>query len=378
MMDGLSIRMFAGLTPERMYRWWLSELIGCLPDSIRLWLLGNQERLLITRDNGTWLCWRVTNQESILLGRSDSGNIFADIKSHKKSFKRRPLPVYFGIDASLILSCDFQIPGSAVRWIKRIAVNELDRLTPWTVDEVWFDVKVTESNASHDASVPRDAQLVAAPIKSLSDHVKQLNESGLILDGVDVVCMKQDQLVASEYNLLDPLLRRKRRPLRALINLALFLAVLVSLAVDISLTQHRLELHRDLLSKQATSLTEAAQATADLSSNLNTAVKAAKFLVARKNTEPKVIDLLKQITLLIDDDTWLYRLDYESGIVRIHGESSQASRLVPHLDQAQTIKDVRFISPVVRNPRSGGERFSLEFTMEGDPDVSALAIRTDR
>jgi hypothetical protein len=79
-----------------------------------------------------------------------------------------------------------------------------------------------------------------------------------------------------------------------------------------------------------------------------------------------MIDLLRELTERIPDDTWVQSLEYQSGEVQLRGESGQATALIGLLEQAPGIDGVSFRSPVTQVARTGKERFNLAFTYKPD------------
>jgi general secretion pathway protein L len=78
--------------------------------------------------------------------------------------------------------------------------------------------------------------------------------------------------------------------------------------------------------------------------------------------EPRVIDLLRELTDRIPDDTWVQSLEYQNQEVQLRGESGQATALIGLLEEAPGIEGVSFRSPVTQVARTGKERFNLAFT----------------
>ena len=72
-----------------------------------------------------------------------------------------------------------------------------------------------------------------------------------------------------------------------------------------------------------------------------------------------MINLLRELTERLPDDTWVQNLDYRDGEIQIRGESAQATALINLLDQAPGITEVTFRSPVVQVSGGGRERFHI-------------------
>jgi general secretion pathway protein L len=77
-----------------------------------------------------------------------------------------------------------------------------------------------------------------------------------------------------------------------------------------------------------------------------------------------MIDLLRELTERLPDNTWVQNLDFRDGEVQVRGESGQATALIDLLDQAPGITEVAFRSPVVQVAGSGRERFHISLKLE--------------
>jgi len=81
----------------------------------------------------------------------------------------------------------------------------------------------------------------------------------------------------------------------------------------------------------------------------------------RKREQPRMTDLLRELTDLLPDNTWVQTMNYREGAADIRGESAQATALIGVLEQGPGIDDVSFRSPVMQVASSGTERFHIAF-----------------
>uniref|UniRef100_UPI0025DB43D1 PilN domain-containing protein n=1 Tax=uncultured Thiodictyon sp. TaxID=1846217 RepID=UPI0025DB43D1 len=76
---------------------------------------------------------------------------------------------------------------------------------------------------------------------------------------------------------------------------------------------------------------------------------------------PRMLDVLRELTARIPDDTWVQSLEYQNGEVELRGESGRATALIGLLEGAPGISGVSFRSPVTEVAQTGKERFNLAF-----------------
>lgn len=77
----------------------------------------------------------------------------------------------------------------------------------------------------------------------------------------------------------------------------------------------------------------------------------------------EVLTLLSQTT---PDDTWLNYFSLRKGQVVIRGESKSAIKYLSELSKVDGLADVRFASPVTKNPVSDQERFNVQVQLDLD------------
>jgi general secretion pathway protein L len=85
-------------------------------------------------------------------------------------------------------------------------------------------------------------------------------------------------------------------------------------------------------------------------------------VLQRKRKQPRMTDLLLELTELLPDGTWVQTLNYRESEVDIRGESDQSAALIARLDRGPGVSDVTFRSPVMQVASSGQERFHIAFT----------------
>lgn len=77
-----------------------------------------------------------------------------------------------------------------------------------------------------------------------------------------------------------------------------------------------------------------------------------------------LFEILTMLTQLTPDDTWLNYLSLRSGQLMLRGESKSAIKYLSELSKVEGMNDVRFASPVTRNPASDQERFNVQVQID--------------
>ncbi|CAG1065979.1 hypothetical protein BAC1_01576 [uncultured bacterium] len=77
-----------------------------------------------------------------------------------------------------------------------------------------------------------------------------------------------------------------------------------------------------------------------------------------------MLDLLKEITEILPDDSWLMTVEYNNGSVILEGHSGDASSLLIRLEDSKYLGDFEFAAPVVRVSKNK-EKFRIKARFKG-------------
>ncbi|MGO9532837.1 MAG: PilN domain-containing protein [Syntrophobacteraceae bacterium] len=76
------------------------------------------------------------------------------------------------------------------------------------------------------------------------------------------------------------------------------------------------------------------------------------------------LELLSFLTQLTPDDTWLNYLSLRQGQLILRGESKSAIKYLSELSKIEGLSDVKFASPVTRDPGTDQERFNVQLQLD--------------
>lgn len=88
-----------------------------------------------------------------------------------------------------------------------------------------------------------------------------------------------------------------------------------------------------------------------------------KALAQFGNEGYPMLGILTLLTEVTPQDTWLNYLSLRQGELMLRGESTSAIKYLTELSKVKGFEDVRFASPVTRNPSSDMERFNLQIRL---------------
>jgi len=79
-----------------------------------------------------------------------------------------------------------------------------------------------------------------------------------------------------------------------------------------------------------------------------------------------IVEILTMLSMITPEDTWLNYLSLRNGQFMLRGESDSAIKYLSELSKVEGFEDVRFASPVTRNPASNKERFNVQVQISLD------------
>ncbi len=334
------------------------RFVACLPSPLRRQLALRDRRLIIAVDDpgrSQARLYLVTGEMREDLGPLDLGARDAlpgtVIEGGKDPHRRAVLE----LPAGAVLTRRTSLPAQVRDNLAQVLRVELDRLSPFKADQVVHDWRVVSGGKGE----PRIGVELALTRRDRVDAwLKRLRDGGSPVDQVTW------EGAWPRANLL-PLAERPRRrqplldPTKLLLALSLILggAALATPLWQQSRTLEGLEAAVRKARAQAVQVDQARQ-------ELEQARRGSTEVLRQKLEQPRMLDMLRELTDRIPDDTWVQSLEYQNGEVQLRGESGRATALIGLLEGAPGISGVSFRSPVTQVAQTGKERFNLAFSYQ--------------
>lgn len=332
------------------FAWWLGELRGLMPKRLRPAGRGRRQ-VELTWSEGE-LCRVVVEDgatgEADRLVPLDNQEILGLHGGRRR--QRAAVVLRLREDQGLRKVID--LPLAAMDDMEQLLNFEMDRLTPFRADEVYFAHRILETNRERRRM---SVELQVTPKAVVDRALAPLEELGVQVSRVE--------LPGPHTGGRPPLDLSPRRggELRAgsRLNRALGLAALLlcAIAIIIPLQQQRITA-ADLERRVATARAEAEESLA-LRERLDELTASARFVVERKANEPMITRALAELTRRIPDQAHVGQLHVQDGTIQLHGYAETASELIGALAQSPLFREPQFRSPVTRDPREERERFHI-------------------
>ncbi|MEM7053672.1 MAG: PilN domain-containing protein, partial [Pseudomonadota bacterium] len=241
---------------------------------------------------------------------------------------------------------------------------QLDQLSPFRADQVYFDQRVRQetkpSDTSHAGKSKRNqiqVELRLVPKPQLAPLLERLKAIEIAVHKVDTLSDGQ-QPRPEGFNLLPVEQRAVYVHERARFNgwLALSLVVLLGLvmAQSLWLRQNKTE----QLQVEADRLRVEAREVAQLQQELEQSLLAASFLSERRASQPAAIELLAEMTAILPNDIWLQRFQIQGDRVTVQGLADGSQRIIEIMNDSPLLDSPGFERAISIDQASGQENFT--------------------
>ena len=332
---------------------WRGQLGACLPRDLRALLFGHDRRLLVS-PAGAEARLDLAEDEALrhlgTLNLAGPGPLPAAAAGQRGLSLRTQLL----LPPPLVLRRSLTFPIQVRENLQQVIRYEMDRLSPFPADQVYFDTRVEGNSPSGDRIL---VELALCRRDGVEPWLQRLREAGSTVEQVTW------EGAWPKANLLPPAERPRRGMGGLRLALSLMVMVLV-LALGAAVLVTPLWQRAQVLSALQAELARtriAAEEVDKVRSELERARQGSVAVLQRKVEEPRMIDLLRELTLQLPDGTWIQNLNFDDGKVDARGESTQATALLALLEKSAGVQGVSFASPVTRVARTGAERFNITF-----------------
>jgi len=337
------------------FSWWGDELATFVPDSIKQLLGQSTEHIVVKKQQAAMTLLLVSAKGTRLLAElpNDEDNEAAVDALMREHPQLASTEVILELGSSQVLSRDIQLPLAAKNSLNQVVAYELDRYTPFTAEQVYYDVQITGKDTEAGQLT---AQMAVIPKQKLDDLCEELLVCGLQPTTARISC--QDQ-TAPKFNLLPSELRPTRSSLPKIISFvlgALLLLLLLGLLLIPIWSEEKIIAD---LEQELNTVSKEANEVQDLKKTVETQLRETNFLLDKKRSEPVLVYVLDDLTKRLPDGTWLTYFQYKNGNLQVRGESADASSLIALIEKSPLFENTRFVSPVTRNSAANTDRFQL-------------------
>ncbi len=346
--------------------WWnlaRLEFLALLPDAWQE-LLGATDRRVCIRPFEHHLHFYAANNGRL----SDLGDLPVDDEELLRKClgrlqQQKNVPRFLLLDGKQVLRRVLSLPLSAEAKLREVVSFEIDRQTPFTQDQVYFEARVLSRNLE---SKQCQVELIVLPKQALEKNLKPLGILAGDLSGADVF---DDDMQTLGVNLLPANLRAAHSNQNIWINLGLALAGIGLLVFAMNqVLKNREAMQLEWEQKVLVAKAQAKEANV-FREQLKRAGEAEVFLKKFRKNQPAMLTLINDLTKRIPDDTALDKLSVNEGRLVLVGQSKQAAALVGQLQGSPYISSPALAGAVQPDARTNRDRFTLTATVIGTKEA---------
>ncbi|MBK8285264.1 MAG: PilN domain-containing protein [Ahniella sp.] len=379
MSDSIITKRFAKLrsayrssTLYRFLDWWGRELLALVPARLLGFLSEQRDEMRLFQRDGMWRIERLHRGEI-----RDALDVPADADQQStldllRGFVARAegkADLVLGLPERQLLSRRVTLPLAAEENLDQVLGFELDRQTPFKADQVWLDHRTIKRDTAAKQLL---VEVLMAPKAICEQLIAPFSAADLRFAAADGVRGDSSRL---GFNLLPPDRRARRSRTEQWINALLALVCLGMLWAVMQASLSNRQAALDDLQAKVDAVRLEAQATDKLRDELEDAVDGANFLDTRKRAMPVTVDILRDVTIRLPDDTSLSRFQVTRGEVQLQGQSDNAAGLVPVLQKSSLIEAPAIQGAITPGSQNKKEMFLIQARAKLDPEAVAKDTR---
>ncbi len=341
-------------------RWWRRELSFLVPEKISRLVNDRQGFVVVSPEaGGLRLIYTENGQTADYLAtleRNEAGLAHYNtlLQQDERLAKATVILRLTGSDA---LVKELVLPIAAKENLHQVVAYELDRYTPFKVDQVYFAVKPVGGEQEPGQIKVILILTTRELLDGLYEDVKAMGLSPLFAD-YDGAANPID-FHHGFYNLLPESLRQKTAKAPRLIHAGLMASVIVLLCAVLVMPVWFESQTVQALEEKVNAIEKDAKKIKALQSEIDAVINETQKLLDEKKSTPAMVVVLNALSKIIKDDTSLAYLQYADGHIQIQGESPAASTLIGVLEDSEIFTNARFVSPVTQDNISKLERFQI-------------------
>jgi general secretion pathway protein L len=339
---------------QEFLAWWGAELAGMVPGRLRRLLSREPQWLFLDIGDDAV---RIVDAAGTLMWRGASSGEPPEVLLAPKRDAASRMKIAVRMAPHDALVRRLELPAAAAANVRQVLAFELDRQTPFTEDQVYFDSVIV----GRDAARQRVHVELGLAERRVVDAVLALGRAwGLRFDWIAPAGAPRVNLLRGLGDGAEDGRRVRLLPILALVAVTL-------LAVWLGLRLNRLDDAVAAADAQLAKLRAEALLVEKLMRDAATIELQAGFL-GRSSSIPK-LRVLHEVTRLLPDDVWLHQFQVIEREIRIAGYAPNAATLVSALGSSPLFQNVRFRAPITKTTPGGLDRFELSVDLR--PETSS-------
>lgn len=336
--------------------WWFAQLRSLVPDNWRGFLQRSEPAMAIELDHDMVRVTPASGNDSVMysLGTLDPFRDRGLAQQDLGQAGATPPRISMTLSPRNYLMRDVSVPRAARGHFAETVGYQISSLTPFTSDSVLYACG-EKPNAPPEGPIP--GWLVIVPLQPVLQALSLVDQSPpgnpLSLPAPPA----HGEPLSISWRVTDP----HNSPQTSRRFVWLGLALVWALAVGLHL--YNRDNDRSALEEQLAALRAEAAEVITLREGLDASIDRLRWVAERKSEASSSLVLLNSLAELLDDDSWLQRLDFDGENLTLTGVSKTPSALIEALEASDTFEAVRF-DALTRDRRNAADRFNLSAKLQ--------------
>jgi general secretion pathway protein L len=306
----------------QFWRWWTDELMSMLPPEWRERLTKRSH--IVAEVRGNDLIYRNEENGSLLAAKPRG-------------------PIKFLIPSDQVLLRQIDLPLLPLSDVKRMVALDIDRLTPFQVDQVYFDADVV----SRDQESGRQQVAVGVLPRTTAEQVLGfVRERDLVPAAIGVAA--RNGTAAPNFDFLSAMRDAQGGDAAQRRSLYWWGAAAALLVINIGFLTYRDSSRLDELRQTV----ESQQAPVNIALRTRDKVEheaARRTLLLQSKQRTSPLPVLNAVTQVLPQDAWVSRFEWNGRTVHIRGQRKTSNDILARLEASPVLRNARSLSSETRN-----------------------------
>ncbi len=333
--------------------WWTRQMLDLLPGRVARRDPATASAILATPDPGeaepgaVLLSLRMGGRERVAGRQAPGQSILPQL------LREHPgLPLLLRLPPERLLSRDVSLPLAAEGGYERVLQYEMDRLTPFAANDVFWSARPLRRNRDTGRL---ELRLTLVPRAWVAGPLDTLQQAGGRTSAIEVPGHGREP--TRRIAIAHPM-SRGRIAQRRLLGIAVGgCAALAMVAIALPFArQSRAEAGA---ARRIALLQPQVRQVAALRERIRSGTAGSDAIAGARARLGDPLALLAALTRVLPDDTWLTDLTLREGVITLSGQSSGAVRLISSLSADPAFVAPAFSAPVTRIESNNSDLFSI-------------------
>ena len=316
------------------WHWWIDELMSMLPPEWR-------ERLV--------------RRSHVIAEINKSGSLVYRDEESNQSFAVKPRgPIKFLVPANHVLTREIELPLLPMSDVKRMIALDIDRLTPFQSDQVYFDAEVVARDQDGGRQQVALGVLPRAAAAKFLDFARENN-----LQPAAIGVAGGGGVAAPNFDFLAAMRSAEGGDVAQRRSLYWWGGAVVLILLNLALLTYRDTSSLDELRQNV----EAQQAPVRVALRTRGKVDhetARRIELLERKRKSSPLPVLDAVTKALPQDAWVSRFEWNGRMVHIRGQKKTSNDILARLEASPVLHNARSLTTETHSDPNANQQFDMQ------------------